>query len=1402
MPQLSSQTAVFGANSVNNQTVSWNNSQTVGNLTFNSSTSYTIGSAAGSLMLASLTSTGSSTVLIDATGASGSGANYLNSRLELYNSVTMQSSSKPLIVNGTIIGTSGLTIAAGAVTLASSSTYSGGTTLNGGTLTAASDGALGSGTIQFNTGGNNYTALLALAGGSELDNPIALTARSNATSAVDNTSGNNTLGGQITLQAGGSTYAIQSDANLLTLSAGTVIAVGTGLTGTRTVSFLGAGNTLVAGALVNGNAGSLAVAANRPGSLILSASSNYSGGTTISGGALVAHNAAALGSGNVTLAANADLNYAAVANAPLAIGGALAITGGTGTVLGGSIGASTTSAEIKVTGIAAATAAPVLVNVYGVNGLAPAVSGTFTLLHAANGSSLNAASYSLNLVYNNSSFTVGSPVATATDLTVPVTLAAPWSTAYWIGGLPGAPQVWAASDGSANSNWSAASGGSVQALVPGASTDVIFNGVGYAASPNGATLGADMTIRSLTISDTSNAVIINPDGFNLTVGSAGITVNSGGTLSMIGDNAGGPLSVNGLAVLGGTSTLGGLSGGGTLAAASQGAVLVVNQATDATFSGKLLDGADPLSLIKQGSAALSLSGSSNFSGGTTLNAGRLNVNSAAALAGGGITITGGTLGNTGAGSVTSSVAVQSAWNGDFTFAGPKNLSFNGGTATLAGSSRSLAVTVGVLTIGTLAGTGAFTLTGGGTLALTNALCGPLSDSGVLQVAGTAQFTSLSGSGAVLSSAANATLQIDQQSNSTYSGTLRNGSNTLTLVKYGPSSLTLSSSSSYTGATTVYAGVLTMAGSGTGLGLITVGADQGETAVLNVVPGSSLATSNELWVSSTTGAIGTMNMSGGTVKIGSWLAIGRGGDSGTLNLSGGSLTVATNNVTIASFAGNHGQVNVTGGTLSAVNSIYIGESGSGAMTLSGGVAAAASLIVGKNSGSYGTLNLQPGGLLKTPSISAGSGTAVFNWSGGTLENTPSNNLSVTMPINLSGAATAAVDGGQTATFSAAAALGGNGSLTKAGSGLLILAGNDSYTGATTVTAGTLNFSGSNSGLGLITVGAISGQSAVLDILPGAALTTANELWLSTANGAPGTMNMSGGTANIGSWLAVGRGGNGGTLNVSGGSINIASNDLTIASFAGNQGQINVSGGTLNAVNSYYIGESGSGTMSISGSGVATAASLIVGLNSGSSGTLNLQPGGLLRTPNVAKGSGTAAFNFSGGTLQNSPSANLSVSLPVNLSGQATVVVGSGQSGTFNSQAPIGGSGSLYLSGGGTLTFSGTNTYTGGTNVLGGELIVTSPQGIEDGTNLYVGAAGSIFAPVVPPLDSADVPTPATVPEPGTCLLLAAGICCVFGICARKYIRYRQNRLGGRSSIMCGAVNGSPRRRPPDCGPDCR
>ena len=60
----------------------------------------------------------------------------------------------------------------------------------------------------------------------------------------------------------------------------------------------------------------------------------------------------------------------------------------------------------------------------------------------------------------------------------------------------------------------------------------------------------------------------------------------------------------------------------------------------------------------------------------------------------------------------------------------------------------LTVSAGIFTVGTVAGTGAFTLTGGGTLALTRANAGQLNDNGVLQIAGTALFTGLAGSGAV------------------------------------------------------------------------------------------------------------------------------------------------------------------------------------------------------------------------------------------------------------------------------------------------------------------------------------------------------------------------------------------------------------------------------------------------------------------------------------------------------------------------------------------------------------------------------------------------------------------------------------------------------------------------------
>ena len=93
-------------------------------------------------------------------------------------------------------------------------------------------------------------------------------------------------------------------------------------------------------------------------------------------------------------------------------------------------------------------------------------------------------------------------------------------------------------------------------------------------------------------------------------------------------------------------------------------------------------------------------------------------------------------------------------------------------------------------------------------------------------------------------------------------------------------------------------------------------------------------------------------------------------------------------------------------------------------------------------------------------------------------------------------------------------------------------------------------------------------------------------------------------------------------------------------------------------------------------------------------------------------------------------------------------GAGMSLTLNATDPQAGAPSLVL--------SGSNNYTGGTDVMAGRLVVTSPYAIPDGTSLTVGDASYFGASVL-----ADRPAPppsggiAPVPEPGTLALLAAG-----------------------------------------------
>ncbi len=277
----------------------------------------------------------------------------------------------------------------------------------------------------------------------------------------------------------------------------------------------------------------------------------------------------------------------------------------------------------------------------------------------------------------------------------------------------------------------------------------------------------------------------------------------------------------------------------------------------------------------------------------------------------------------------------------------------------------------------------------------------------------------------------------------------------------------------------------------GSGLVVGGTASG---ILNVYSGGTVSADEAFIGAYSTSLNGVVNQYGGSVAIThAYISGGNGANQGAYNISGGLLSCADMRDGVN--ATNSGTLTQSGGTVSISGSMWVGtEAGGsiGAYNVTSGVASIGGLILGNGDNSLGhlvvtggtltvsALNLAvqansggtvelDGGVLSVHSVSTGAGTTTFDFGGGTLKARDAN-LSVALPMNLTGmGGNATVDtNGYSVTLGGT--LSGIGGLNKVGNGSLTLSNNNLYSGPTAVNAGELVLAGSNA------TGAVSVASA--------------------------------------------------------------------------------------------------------------------------------------------------------------------------------------------------------------------------------------------------------------------------------------------------------------------------------------
>ena len=601
----------------------------------------------------------------------------------------------------------------------------------------------------------------------------------------------------------------------------------------------------------------------------------------------------------------------------------------------------------------------------------------------------------------------------------------------------------------------------------------------------------------------------------------------------------------------------------------------------------------------------------------------------------------------------------------------------------------------------------------GAAGTTQALGGLTFAGGTLEYAGTAdaatgRLVTLEGAGTIAVTDANAQVTVTQ-------GVTGPGE----LTKAGPGTLALAADGSYQGGTQLQDGTLLLGSAGAlGSGALTAAAG---TALGTTSGAPALAVANGVTLNGDLALVngsdlrldGDVTGAGGLIKagVGDVTLAGNNDYSGDTRLLTGTLNVASNSAlgggTLIA-AGGTSLDALTGVTLQNNVQVDAGQltvPGTADLTLAGDISGLGGLtkegtatltLAGANSYgggttlSAGTLQVGNDTALGTGDITARDGAALSASTAVTLSNN----------VLLDGSVT--VDGNNDITLTGlvADASGSTGALVKSGGSVLTLAGANAYTGGTTLSAGSIVVGDSGSlGSGALTV---AGNGALSASAPGIALANGVDLQGAlTVNGAQ-PITLSGDINGAGSLVKDGTG----TLTLTGSNGYTGGTTLTGGALVGNTDSLVGAIGTA-AGTTVTFSQPGAGTYagSLSGGGAV----VIAGGDITFSGTNNY----------------TGGTTLTSGTLTGNAG-----SLTGNIVDNGTVVFDqNGTDGTYAGN--ITGSGSLVKTGDATLVMTGNSNVGGGTTISQGTLqldgtLTGGPVQVSNGAQL--GGTGTVTSNV--------------------------------------------------------------------------